>query len=109
MSNHVNSRIVDVLKLSVLCLYANFSHFYFGSFCLTIFVCLSVHWKSKKKQNCLIIALWKCEYCSIWALNYSVLFFSNSLKVSVLCDMNSEKSFYNSLIWKELSENASIA
>ena len=34
---------------------------------------------------------------------------SNSLKVSVLCDMNSEKSFYLSLIWKEFSENVSIA
>ena len=33
---------------------------------------------------------------------------SNSLKVSVLCDMNSQKSFYYSFIWKELLENVSI-
>ena len=38
-----------------------------------------------------------------------MLFGSNSLKVSVLCDMNSEKSFYCNLIFKELSENVSIA
>ena len=69
MSNHVNSRIVDVLKLSVLCLYANFSHFYFGSFCLTIFVCLSVHWKSKKKKK---------------------LFDNTSMKMWILFDMSSE-------------------
>ena len=37
-----------------------------------------------------------------------MLFLSNSLKVSVLCDMNSEKTFYYSLIWKKFSENASI-
>ena len=29
--------------------------------------------------------------------------------MSVLCDTNSEKSFYYGLIWKELSENVSIA
>ena len=29
------------------------------------------------------------------------MFGSNSLKVSVLCDMNSEKTFYYSLIWKK--------
>ena len=37
------------------------------------------------------------------------MFGSNTLKVSVLCDMNSGKGFYYSLIWKELSENVSIA
>ena len=47
----------------------------------------------------------------------SILFGSNSLKVSflydivycvILSDMYSEKRFYHSLIWKELSENVSI-
>ena len=38
----------------------------------------------------------------------SILFGSNSLKVSVLYDMNSEKTFYYSLIWKELYENVGI-
>ena len=30
--------------------------------------------------------------------NKSMLFGSNSLKLSVLCDMNSEKTFYYSLV-----------
>ena len=38
-----------------------------------------------------------------------MLFGSNYQKVSVLSDTNSEKRFYYSLIWKELSENVSIA
>ena len=63
-------------------------------------VCSSVHWNSQKGvYYCLVIILWKCEYCLIWALNKSILFGSNSLKVSVLCDMNSEKMFYYSLLW----------
>ena len=37
------------------------------------------------------------------------MFGSNSLKVSVLCGIDFEKGFYYSLIWKELSENVSIA
>ena len=64
----------------------------------------SVHSNSQKSVYCcLLITLWNCEYCLIWALNKSVLFGSNSMKVSVLWDVNSEKSFYYSLIWKELS------
>ena len=43
------------------------------------------------------------------ALKKSILLGSNSLKVLVLCDMNTEKSFYYSLVWKEPSENVSIA
>ena len=39
----------------------------------------------------------------------SIIFGSNPLKVSVMCDMNYEKSFYYSLIWKELSGNLSSA
>ena len=62
----------------------------------------SVHSNSQKSvYSCLVITLCKCEYCFI-------LFGCNSVKVSVLCDMNSEKSFYYSLIWKELSANISI-
>ena len=69
----------------------------------------SVHWNSQKSVHyCLVITLWKCEYCLIWALNKSILFDCNSLRVSVLCDMNSEKRFYYSLVWKELSDNVSI-
>ena len=33
----------------------------------------------------------------------------NSPKTSVLCDINSEETFYYSLIWKELFENLGIA
>ena len=68
----------------------------------------SVHWNFQKRVYCcLVITLWKCQYWLIWALNKSVLFGSNSLKVSIFCDMNSKKTCY-SLIWKELSENVSI-
>ena len=45
----------------------------------------------------------------MWAVNNSILFGSNTLKVSVLCDMNSKKGLYYNLIWKELSEIVSIA
>ena len=38
-----------------------------------------------------------------------MLFGSNYQKVLVLSDTNSEKRFYCSLNWKELSENVSIA
>ena len=99
-------------KLSALCVFANVSHFYLGIFSLRMFCLYKCPLKLSIKcllYYCLVITLWKCEYCLIWALNKSVLFGSNSLKVSVLCDMNSEKTFYYSLIWKELSENVSIA
>ena len=73
-------------------------------------LCSSVHWNSQRcVYYCLVVTLWKCEYCLIWPLNKSMLFGSNSLKVWVLCGMNSEKSFYYSLIWKKLSENVNIA
>ena len=66
-------------------------------------VCSSVHWNSQKGiYYCLVITLWKFEYCLIWALNKSILFVSISLKLSVLCDMNSEKGFYYSLIYSVL-------
>ena len=35
---------------------------------------------------CLVVTLWKCQYCVIW---------------------NLKKGFYHSIIWKELSENVS--
>ena len=81
-------------------------------------VCWSVCWNSQKSvYYCLVITLWKCEYCLIWALNKSILFGSNYLKELVLSDTNSEKRFYYSLIWKDKcavlfasnSENVSIA
>ena len=90
-------------KLLASCVHANFSHFYMRIFVLRIFCQLSVHWNSlshKKSVNyCLVITLWKGEYCLIWVLKKS-MFGSNSLKVSVLCGMNYEKTFYNSLISK---------
>ena len=67
-------------KLSASCLHANFS-LLIGNF-------------QKNVYYCLAITLWKCEYYFIWALSKSILFGSdslNSLKVSVLCDMNFEK------------------
>ena len=74
------------------------------------FYCSSVHSKFQESfYYYLVITQWKWEYCLIWVLNKSTLFDSNSLKVSLLCDMYSEKSFYCSLIWKELSENVSIS
>ena len=98
-------------ELSASCVHANFLHFYFWIFSLRIFCLYKCPLKLSKKcllYYCLVITLWKCEYCLIWALNKSILFAGNSLKVSVLCDMNSEKTFYWSLVWKELSENVSI-
>ena len=50
-------------------------------------------WNSQKAVYCsLLITLWKCENCLIWTLNKSVLSGGNSLKVSVLCGMNSKKA-----------------
>ena len=99
-------------KLSTSCVHANFLHFYLGIFSLRIFCLYKCPMKLSEKcllYHCLVITLWKCEYCLIWALNKSMLFGSNYQKVSVLSDTNSEKRFYYSLIWKELSENVSIA
>ena len=90
-------------KLSASCVHAKFSHFYLGIFSSKFYVCLSVHWNSQKGVDyCLVITKWKCQYRLIWALKKSILFASNPLKVPVLCDMNSEKTFYNTLIWKKL-------
>ena len=95
----------------VLCIHANFSQFYLGIFSMKIFYLFKCPWKLSNK--CLLLfgnnSNSKCEYCLIWARNKSVLFGSNSLKLSVLCDMNSEKTFYYILIWKELYESVSIA
>ena len=68
-------------KLSVSCVYANFP--YLRIFCLRI---LFVQTSQESVYNCLVIILWKCEYCLTWALNNSVLFGSNSLKMSVLME-----------------------
>ena len=87
-----------------------FLTFSWGFSALEFFVCSSVHSKSHKKcLLSLVIILWKCEYCLIWVLNKSILFGSNSLKVSLLCDMYPEKNFYYSLLWKEFPENVNIA
>ena len=44
----------------------------------------SVHSNSQKSVHfCLAITLWKCECCSIWAQNKSILLGSNSLVLSV--------------------------
>ena len=75
-------------------MHANFSHFYLGIFSLRIFCLFRFPLKLSKK--CLLLSgnnSVKSEYCLIWALTMSILFGSNSLKVSVLFDMNSEKVF----------------
>ena len=57
-------------KLSVSCVYANFSHLYVGIFCLRIFYLFKCPFKlSKSVYSCFLITPWKCEYCLIWALN----------------------------------------
>ena len=57
------------------------------------FICSSVLPKSQESvSSYLVITLWKCEYCLTWVLNKSILFGSNSLKVSLLCNMCFEKS-----------------
>ena len=58
-----------------------------------LFVCSSASNSSKSFYFCLVVTLWKYEYCLIWVLNKSILFGRNSLKVSLLCDMYSEKFF----------------
>ena len=76
-------------------LHANFSQFYLGIFFLRIFCLFKCPLKLSRK--CLLlfgndpVKVW--IYCLIWALKKSILFGSNSLKLSVLCDMNSEKLF----------------
>ena len=90
MTNHGNSRYL-MAKLSVPCVYANFSHFYLGIFCLRILCLFKCPLKLKKSVYYLVITLCKCEYCLIWVLNKSLLFGSNSLKISVLLDINSGK------------------
>ena len=85
-------------KLSVSCAYANFSHF--ENF-------LSVQMPHSNSQKtvyyCLVITLWKSEYCLIWALNKSTLFDSNSLKMSVLFD-NDIKFGKACIAWKAILE-----
>ena len=49
----------------------------------------------------LVITLWKCEYCLTCVLNKSILFDSNSLKVSVLLKLCS-------IVCQLLSENISF-
>ena len=48
MTNRVHSRIVDV-KLSVSCVYANFSYFYLRIFCLKIFCLFKCPFKLLRK------------------------------------------------------------
>ena len=86
-------------KLSVLCVHANFSHFYFVIFSLRIFCLFKCPLKLSKK--CLL--LFGNNSVKVWipfdmSSKYVNIVGSNSLKVSVLDDMNSEKSFYYSLI-----------
>ena len=82
-------------KLSVSCAHANFSHFYSGIFPLRIFCLFKCPLKLSKK--CLL--LFGNNSVKMWILFDTIfkqvnIVGSNSLKVSVLCDMNSEKSFY---------------
>ena len=91
MTNHVNSRIVDGKIMFNMCM-LTFITFTFEFSVLEFSVWSSVHSNSPKSVYCcLLITLWKCEYGFIWLLGKSILFGTNSLKVSVLCDGNSEK------------------
>ena len=76
-------------KLSASCVHANFSHLYLEFTLLKIFCPFECSLKLSKK--CLLV------------------FGNNSVKVSVSCDMFSEKTCYYSSIWKKLYENVSIA
>ena len=65
------------------------------------FVWSSVHSKFQEGiYYYLVIILWKSENCLIWVLNKSILFSSNSVKCHycVICTL--KESFYYSLIWK---------
>ena len=74
---------------------------------LELSVSSNAHWNSQKSiYYWLVITLWKCEYCLIRALNKSILFGSNSLK---LVSYELWKTFYYSSVCKEPYENVSIA
>ena len=94
---YVNSRIVDGKLVCFLSVCWFFS-LLLWNFLFENSVCLTIHWNFQKGFHCcLLIALWKCEYCLIWALNKSIVWYDH------------EKSVYYSLIWKELSKNGNIA
>ena len=98
MTNHVNSRLVDG-KLSASCVHTNFSLFYLGIFSLRIFCLFRFLLKLSKEY----LLLFCNNPMKVW------IRFDMSSKLSLLCDTNSEKTFCNSLIWKEPSKNVSIA
>ena len=83
----VNSRIIDEQILSHVCMIIFLT--FTWEFPWEYSVRSSLHWKSQKSVSyCLVITLWKFVYCLIWALNKSIIFGSNPLKLSVMYDMN---------------------
>ena len=65
----------------------------FGSDSLKVSVLFDLN-SYKSVYYCLVITLWKCQYCFIWILiKVFTIICSNSLKVSLLFDMNSGKVF----------------
>ena len=88
-----------------------FLTFSWGFSAWEFFVYSSVH--SKVQENVyyyLEITLFQCRYSLIWVLNKSMLFGSNSLKMSVLLDINSAvlftsdslKSVSVSIVWYKI-------
>ena len=109
LTTYINSRIVNDKIMFHLCMltFITFTwEFSIWEFSLSA----SDHSNSHESvYYCLLITDWKWECCLIWALNKSISFVSNSLKVSVFSDMNSEKSLYYSLIGEGFSESVRIA
>ena len=86
-TNHLNSRIVNCKIICFTCVCKLFSlllgNFLFENFLsvqVSIKICLLLFGNNSMK-------VWTL----IWALKKSILFVSNSLKVSIWCDMNSKK------------------
>ena len=86
-TNHLNSRIVNCKIICFTCVCKLFSlllgNFLFENFLsvqVSIKICLLLFGNNSVK-------VWTL----IWALKKSILFVSNSLKVSIWCDMNSKK------------------
>ena len=80
---YVNSRIVDSKRVCFL-LVCWFFSLLLWNFLFENSVCSTIHWNFQKGFHCCLLrTLWNCEYCLIWALNKSILFGSNSPKVSL--------------------------
>ena len=94
-----------------LCVYANYFNFTEEFFVWVCSFFSSAHWNSQKSvPYCLVIALSKCKYrliLELWLSQYCIVVTFWKCYYCVIWTL--EKGFYNRLIWKELSENVSIA